>query len=87
VYLARLQGIGQTVPVSVPGVPSGDSTVVIGSSGDKLAIQANVACGGLPSLMWFTPTTNTVTPLLGGAANGGYTCGAALFGEAAGSGG
>ena len=87
VYLARRQGSGQTAPVSVPGVPSGDSTVVIGSSGDKLAIQANVACGGLPSLMWFTPATNTVTPLFGGAANGGYTRGAALFGEAVGSGG
>jgi TolB protein len=82
-YLGKLQSNGQTTPVSVPGVPSGHSTIVIGSYGGKLAIQANTACGGLPSLMWFAPATNTVTPLLGGAANGGYTGGALLFGETA----
>jgi hypothetical protein len=81
VYLARLQPNAQTTPVPVPGVPSGYSTIVLGSYGNDLAIQAQGACSGQPALMWFNPAAGTVTPLLGGSANGGYTSGAVLFGE------
>ncbi|HEY1919728.1 MAG TPA: hypothetical protein VGH27_29505 [Streptosporangiaceae bacterium] len=81
VYVAKLQPNAQTAPVPVPGVPSGDSTIVLGSNGNDLAVQAVGACGGLSSLMWFNPAAGSVTPLLGGSANGGYTGGAVLFGE------
>jgi TolB protein len=81
VYLARLQPSAQTTPVPVPGVPAGESTIALGSSGNDLAVQAVGACGGPSRLMWFNPAAGTVTPLLGGSANGGYTGGAVLFGE------
>jgi TolB protein len=84
-YAARLQSGGLTTPVAVPGVPSGESTVILGAQGDRLAIR-NVpgspqTCAHGPGLMWFAPATNSVTPLLGGTVNGGYALSAVLFGE------
>jgi hypothetical protein len=72
----------------VPGGSGGGgrydgASAVYSPDGTELLVGTYTACGGLPSLMWFAPATNTVTPLLGGAANGGYTGGAMLFGEAA----
>lgn len=84
-YVARLQPGGLTTPVAIPGVPSGESTVILGAQGDRLAIR-NVpgspqTCAHGPGLMWFAPDTNSVTPLLGGTVNGGYALSAILFGE------
>jgi TolB protein len=83
-YAARLQPDGLTTPVAIPGVPSGESTIILGAQGDRLAIRnvpgAPQSCAHGPSLMWFDPAANSVTPLLGGAANGGYAEAAVLFG-------
>jgi TolB protein len=84
-YVAKLQPDGLTAPVAIPGVPSGESTVILGAQGDRLAIR-NVpgspqTCAHGPGLMWFAPATNSVTPLLGGIVNGGYALSAVLFGE------
>jgi TolB protein len=83
VYVAKLQPNGLTAPVGVPGVPSGESIVILGSLGDSLAIRnvpgSPMTCAHGPSLMWFDPGTNLVTPLLGGPVNGGYAEAAILF--------
>lgn len=73
VYVAKLASDGLTASVAVPGVPGGDSTVILGAQGNSLAIDALPACRQGASLMWFAPATNSVTPLLGGAASGGGT--------------
>jgi hypothetical protein len=84
-YVAKLQPDGLTTPVAIPGVPSGESTVILGAQGDRLAIRnepgSPQTCAHGPSLMWFAPATNSVTPLLGGPVNGGYALAAILFGE------
>jgi hypothetical protein len=82
-YVAKLLPSTQTTPVTVPGVPSGYSSIVLGSYGSDLAIQANGACAGQSRVMWFNPGSGTVTPLLGAGANGGYTSGTLLYGEPA----
>lgn len=84
-YAAKLQPDGLTAPVAIPGVPSGESTIILGALGDRLAIR-NVpgspeTCAHGPALLWFAPATNSVTPLLGGTVNGGYALAAVLFGE------
>ncbi|HEY7323851.1 MAG TPA: hypothetical protein VH520_03405 [Streptosporangiaceae bacterium] len=81
VYLAKLQPSGLTTPVAVPGVPPGDSTVIRGAQGDRLAIDAQPACHQGATLLWFTPATNSETPVLGGTVNGGTVENAILFGE------
>jgi TolB protein len=85
VYMAKLQPNGLTAPVAVPGVPSGESIVILGALGDRLAIRnvpgSPMTCAHGPSLMWFDPGTNSVTPVLGGPVNGGYAEAAVLFGE------
>jgi len=85
VHMAKLQPNGLTAPVVVPGVPSGESIVILGALGDRLAVR-NVpgspeTCAHGPSLMWYSPATNSVTPLLGGSVNGGYVQAALLFGQ------
>ena len=84
-YVARLQPDGLTTPVAIPGVPSGESTIILGAQGDRLAIRNSPGSPETrahgPALKWFAPATNSVTPLLGGAANGGYAEAAVLFGE------
>jgi hypothetical protein len=83
VYIAKLQPNGLTTPVAVPGVP-GESVVILGALGDSLAIRnvpgSPMTCAHGPTLMWFDPARNSVTPLLGGAVNGGYAEAAVLFG-------
>lgn len=79
-YLAKLGPGGRTSPVTVPGVPSGESTIVLGAHGSDLAIEAVGACSGGPSLLWFTPAGNAVTPLLGGQAADGGSAFGVLFG-------
>jgi TolB protein len=85
VYLARLQANRQTAPVTVPGVPQGDSVIVAGSYADELAVTAQPPCGAGASLLRYSPAQGTTTPLLGGTAPGGGSVTAAfLFGEPAG---
>jgi hypothetical protein len=82
VYLAKLASDGLTAPVAVPGVPSGDSTAILGALGNSLAINAVPACQQGASLLWYAPATNSVIPLLGGAASGGGTAeNIFMFGE------
>src|SRR5215469_15188091 len=38
-YVARIQPNGLTAPVEIPGVPSGESTIILGAQGDRLAIR------------------------------------------------
>jgi TolB protein len=81
-YVAKLQANRQTTPVTVPGVPKGDSVIIEGSYADQLAVEAVEPCRGGPSLLWYSPAHGTTTPLLGGSAAGGGTVGTAmLFGE------
>jgi hypothetical protein len=82
VYVAKLASDGLTAPLAVPGVPSGDSTVILGAHGNSLAIDAVPACQQGATLMWYAPATNSVIPLLGGAASGGGTVeNTYMFGE------
>jgi hypothetical protein len=82
VYVAKLASDGRTAPVAVPSVPSGDSTVILGAQGNGLAIDAVPACRAGATLMWYAPATNSVIPLLGGAASGGGTAESIfMFGE------
>jgi hypothetical protein len=81
IYLAKLAPDGLTSPVTVPGVPSGDSTGILGAQGNRLAIDAQPACREGASLLWYAPATNSVTPLLGGAAFGGTAENAVMFGQ------
>ncbi len=84
-YIAKLQPDGLTTPVAVPRVPDGESMIIIGTQGDRLAIRnqpgSPETCAHGSTLMWFTPATNSVTPVLGGAANGGTIESAVMFGE------
>jgi hypothetical protein len=84
-YIAKLQPDGLTTPVAVPGVPDGESVIIIGTQGNRLAIRnepgSPETCAHGSTLMWFTPATNSVTPVLGGAANGGTIDSAIMFGE------
>lgn len=83
-YLAKLQPDGQTAAIAVPGLPSSDnSSTILGSDGDRLAIASGVApnCGTTTrTLLWYTPTTNSVTTLLGGTVNGGTIGPTFMFG-------
>jgi hypothetical protein len=72
VYLASLTSNGTTIPKTVPGVSSGYSTFVVGAAGDSLAIMASESCGSGQSLLWFDPSTNTATTVLGPPIGGGY---------------
>jgi TolB protein len=70
VYLARLNG-ADPVMVHVPGVPTGHSVDVVGASQSSLALEASLACQGHPSLIWFTPASNSVKVVLGPPVTGG----------------
>lgn len=78
-YLARLQPDGTTTPVDVPGVTKGDSVLVAGSYGSRLAISATLSCGPGETLAWYDPGAGSVTPLLGPPVNGGSVTNALLF--------
>jgi hypothetical protein len=64
IYLAKLHG-ATPIRVTVPGVPVGNSVLVIGASTTALAVEASVACQGGPSLMWYTPSTRSSRVVLG----------------------
>jgi len=78
-YLAKLQPDATTTPVNVPGVKAGDSVLVAGADGDRLAIQATLSCGPGESLAWYDPGAGTATPLLGPPVNGGSVGQVLLF--------
>jgi hypothetical protein len=78
-YLAKLQPDGTTEPVDVPGVKSGDSVLVAGADGSRLAIRATISCGPGETLAWYDPGAGTATPLLGPPVNGGSVIDALLF--------
>lgn len=80
-YLAKLGSNGVTSPVAVPGVQDGDSVFVKGAHGSQLALVSAFSCGEAKSLVWFDPSTNKVTPLLGAPVNGGSVSDAVLFRE------
>jgi len=70
-YLAQLQPDHLTTPVAVPGVVRADSVFVLGTANGQLALQATVACGSGESALWFNPSKNTSTVVLGPPLNGG----------------
>jgi TolB protein len=70
VYLAKLAGAHPEM-VRVPGVPSGHTVLVDGATATALALSANVACQGGPSLLWYWPAGNHAKFLLGAPATGG----------------
>jgi hypothetical protein len=74
-YVASLQPDGLTAPVAIPGVPPGDGATIVGAQGDRLAIASGPPgpyCSQVTTtLQWFDPSTNSVTPLLGGTASSG----------------
>jgi len=71
VYLAKVNPDRSTSPVTVPGVAEGDSVVLLGATGNQLALQASLSCGGGKSLFWFQPASSAETVLLGPPLNGG----------------
>lgn len=70
VYLAKLVGAAP-VMVKVPGVPAGRSEYVVGSTHSALALTVQIACHGGPSLLWYTPSSNSTRVVLGPPATGG----------------
>lgn len=70
VYLARLVG-SAPIMVNVPGVPSGNSVYVLGASTTALALEASIACQGHPSLLWYTPQSNSIRIVFGPHVTGG----------------
>ena len=71
VYVARLQPNGTTAPVTIPDVEQGDSQFILGTANGQLALRATVSCGGGVSALWFNPSANTSTVVLGPGVNGG----------------
>ncbi len=70
-FLGELQPNGTSAEVTVPDVDPGSSVVVVGTDGSRLAVQATVGCGSGISAMWFNPTENTTSVVLGPPVNGG----------------
>jgi hypothetical protein len=77
IFLSRLTPDMHTTRVDVPGVS--DSIGVVGVTGDKLALLAQVGCGGSDSLLTYDPATNSSTVLLGPPVNGGGVTEALLY--------
>jgi len=71
IYLSKLTPAGTTSRVQVPQVDPSSSVSVIGASGSRIALQANVACGSGISVLWYDPAQNTSTVVLGPPINGG----------------
>lgn len=78
-FLGELQSNGTSSEVTVPDVDSGSSVVVIGTDGSRLALQATVGCGSGISAMWFNPTENTTSVVLGPPVNGGGVIAALVY--------
>ncbi len=70
-FLSRVGANGTTTRVAVPGIDPTKTIVVIGSHDDQLLLQATADCGGGQSLLWFSPSANTTTVVLGPPLNGG----------------
>jgi TolB protein len=79
VHLSRLTPDMHTTQVNIPGVS--DSIQLVGVTGDKLLLSAQVGCGGTTSLLTYDPATNTSTVLLGPPINGGGVTDAQLYPE------
>lgn len=77
VHLSRLTPDMHTTQVKIPGVS--DSIQLVGITGDKLLLSAQVGCGGTTSLLTYDPATNTSTVLLGPPINGGGVTDAQLY--------
>ena len=78
-FLGELQANGTSAEVTVPDVDSGSSVVVVGTDGSRLALQATVGCGSGISAMWFNPTENTTSVVLGPPVNGGGVIAALVY--------
>ncbi|HEV2374452.1 MAG TPA: hypothetical protein VGS19_20110 [Streptosporangiaceae bacterium] len=79
-YVAKLRSDRRTAPVTVPGMVG--SIAVNGAYGGRLSVTSTkLDCANGATLAWFDPATNSVTPLLGGSANGGSTEMALMFGQ------
>jgi hypothetical protein len=68
-FVSRLTADGHTTRIKIPGVRG--SVGLAGVIGDKLALVAEVGCGGGESLIAYDPAANTSTVLLGPPAIGG----------------
>jgi TolB protein len=78
-FLGQLQPNGTSAQVTVPDVESGSSVVVVGTDGSRLALQATVACGSGISAMWFDPTDDSTSVVLGPPVNGGGVIAALVY--------
>src|SRR5665213_2296886 len=78
-FLGELQPHGTSEEMTVPDVESGSSVVVVGTDGSRLALRATVACGSGISAMWFNPTENSTSVVLGPPVNGGGVIAALAF--------
>ena len=82
-YVSRVGADGTTTRVDVPGVDPTKSIAVVGSHGDQLLLQATAECGAGQSLLWFSPSADTTTVVLGPPLNGGGVKGAVLYSDPA----
>lgn len=64
-YIAKLGTNHRTKAVSIPGVNSGESQYILGSVNHELAVFATVACGSGESVLWWNPTLDTSSVILG----------------------
>lgn len=69
-YLAKLVGAAP-IMIHLPGVAAGKSVQVVGAGTTALAISTNIACHGGPSLLWYTPSSNSIRVVLGQPVTGG----------------
>jgi TolB protein len=70
--------------VSIPGT-SGDNNQILSARGSRLLVQAQTACPGSESLLWFTPSSRHVQMLLRAPADGAGVLGAVPYGRPVGS--
>ncbi len=78
-WISRVNAQGISARVNLPGEVAGASTVGLGVEGDQLAVvetgSCDVAPGSAPtpsSIDFFDPTSDSVVPVLGNGANGGW---------------
>jgi TolB protein len=83
-FIVKLNADGTQSNVLVPQTVSTDSEQVIGSTTNDLLVRATSSCDTAakpvqPSLLWFNPTSNTSTVILGAPLNGGDVQSAVLY--------
>jgi hypothetical protein len=76
-FVSRLTPDGHTTAVDIPGISG--SVGLAGVLGDKLAVVAQVGCGGGDSLLAYDPASNISTVLLGPPTIGGGVDGVRLY--------